>query len=360
MKAESSLLKRHPVKTTALLLLLFFVFAEIALRIAFAIKHYPVGTMAPSWLAFKPVDSLEIWNSFFMDENGIYKANRHYWTQPGWNINSEGFRGREFISDTLSDAAASILFIGDSYTWGAHAHPPDSCFVDLLDDGQSFICYNAGIPGTDPAQYAKVAEMYIPRLKPEFTLVMLYLGNDLMDSVRPIVPNQNLYWQTTAGWLPVFYKGRKFSSAHESYRYVTDKFSPHSFLEKAFLKTAIGTAVLTFPLRWEEYADWHRKKSSNVTNDYLKKIKSVCDENNSAFRVFIIPREADLKSDFYKNPLQYIIREYPALVSGLEDDLFVFPFYKKHLYPQPDGHLNNAGHAYAAEFISKQLRMTKY
>src|SRR6185503_15897694 len=133
---------------------------EVALRIAFAVKGYPVGMLAPSWLAFKPVDSLQVWNSFYMDENGIYRAGRDYWnqqSQSAWKINSEGFRGREFIPDTLNDSATSLLFIGDSYTWGAHATPPDSCFVDLLSRDKSFICYNAGVPGTDPAQYLQVA-----------------------------------------------------------------------------------------------------------------------------------------------------------------------------------------------------------
>lgn len=351
---KSSLLKRHPVKTVALLFFLLAVFLEVALRIVFAVKDYPVGALAPSWLAFKPVDSLQVWDSFYMDENGIYKAGRDYWNQDAhreWTINSEGFRGREFIPDSLNDSAISLLLIGDSYTWGAHAEPPDRCFADLLDKDEKFICYNAGIPGTDPAQYAQVAKTYVPRLKPEYTLVILYLGNDLMDSVRPIVSHKNIYYQTTAGWLPVSYKGRHFASARESYEYVTNKFSPHSLWENIILKTAIGTAALTFPLRMEEYAEWRKRKNSSVTNDYLKEILAVCRKNNSSFRIFIIPREADLKKEFYRNPLNYISRHYPKVISGLESRSFVFPFKKEHLYPQPDGHLNNAGHAFAADFI---------
>jgi len=359
LKPESSLARRHPVKTFALLLLLLLVFAEVVFRIAFAVKGYPVGTLAPSWLAFQPVDSLEVWNSFYMDENGIYKASRDYWSQPGWNINSEGFRGREFVPDTL-DGSTSLLFIGDSYTWGAHATPPDSCFVDLLERDSLFICYNAGMPGTDPAQYLQVAKIYIPRLHPAFTLVMVYLGNDLMDSVRTIVPNENIYWQTSAGWLPVAYKGRHFQSAREAYAYVVDKYSAHTLLEKMLLKTALGTAALSFPLRMEEYADWNRKKNSTVTNRYLKQIQEVCRQHNSELFIFIIPREADLKKEFYKNPRQYVIKNYPALLSGLENITYVFPFRKEHLYPQPDGHLNNAGHEFAATLIRDALRMTDY
>jgi len=342
----------------ALLLLLFFSLLEIALRIAFAMKEYPVGTLAPAWLAFKPVDSLEVWDSFYMDENGIYKAGKDYWNndfRKAWRINSEGFRGREFIPDSTGDQAISLLFIGDSYTWGAHAKPPDSCFVDLLDRGGTIRCYNAGIPGTDPAQYAQVAKVYIPRLKPDYTLVILYLGNDLMDSVRPIIPHKNIYYQTTAGWLPVSYKGSHFESAKESYEYVTNKYSPHTWWEKVFVKTAIGTAALTFPLRMEEYADWKKKKHSSVTNDYLKEILSDCRQNNSVLRVFIIPREADLKKELYKNPLHYISLHYPELTKGLEDICYVFPFRKEHLYPLPDGHLNNEGHVFAADFIRESL-----
>ncbi len=355
---EGSLIKRHPVKTVALLLLLLIALLEVALRIAFAVKAYPVGTLAPAWLAFKPVDSLQVWDSFYMDENGVYKANRDYWNQNvhrQWKINPEGFRGREFVADTLNDSVISVFFIGDSYTWGAHADPPDSCFVDLLDKEGKFICYNAGIPGTDPAQYAQVAKIYVPHLKPAYTLVMLYLGNDLMDSVRPIVPRKNIYYQTTAGWLPVSYKERHFASARESYQYVTHKFSPHSLWEKLILKTATGTAALTFPLRLEEYRDWQKRKNSSVTNDYLKEILAVCKQNNSALRLFIIPRDADLKKEFYKNPLHYISQHYPEVTKGLENICHVIPFREEHLCPQPDGHLNNAGHRFAADFICKNL-----
>ena len=348
---ESNLFKRHPLKAITLLLLLFFGFVEIALHILFAFKAYPVGTLAPSWFAFKPVDSLEVWESFYTDENGIYKANLDYWIQPEWKVNSEGFRGREFIPDTLNDSAATLLFIGDSYTWGAHAKPPDSCFVNLLEEDRKYVCYNAGIPGTDPAQYAEVARLYVPRLNPKVTLVMLYLGNDLMDSGRAITPFKNIYYQTSAGWLPVTYKGHNFSSARESYQYVMHKFSPQSFLESVFLKTATGTAVLTFPLRMEEYIDWYRKKNSPVTNDYLKQIKTICERYNSSYHIFIIPREADLDKQFYENPVNSISNNYPTLSKGLEESIYVIPFRKEHLYPQPDGHLNNAGHAFAAKFI---------
>ncbi|HXH20201.1 MAG TPA: SGNH/GDSL hydrolase family protein [Chitinophagales bacterium] len=355
MHSKAGAVKKHPIASIALLVFVLFLFTEVSLRVVFAFKDYPVGKLAPSWLAFKPIDSLEVWASFYMDENGIYKANCDYWSQPQWNINSEGFRGREFIPDTQNDSSVALLFVGDSFTWGAHATPPDSCFVDLLEREPHLVCYNAGIPGADPAQYAQVARVYVPRLRPDYTLVMLYLGNDLMDTARTIIPGKNIYYQTSAGWLPVSYKGKHFVSAHEAYNFVVNKYSPHSMTERIILKTAIGTALLSLPLRLQEYAEWNRKKNSSVTNDYLRQIQRICGVNDSRLLIFIIPREEDLNNKFYDDPQAYIRRHYPALTQGLAGSIFVIPFRREHLYPLPDGHLNNAGHAFAARFIMAKL-----
>lgn len=350
------MLKRHPIKTVLLLAVLFFALAEGSVRVVFAIKDYPVGTLAPAWLAFKQVDSLEVWQSFYMDSNGIYKANPEYWRhQPAWNVNAEGFRGRAFVPDTLNDTALTVLFIGDSYTWGAHAKPPDSCFVDLIDRQQPFVCYNAGIPGTDPAQYLQVAKVYLPRLHPRFTVVILFLGNDLMETPRIITPYENIYYQTSAGWLPVNYQGHHFATAQESYNFIKDKFLPSSALQHLLLKTAAGTAVLSLPLRLKELSHWKKLKSSSVTRAYLQQIQAVCRQHDSRLLIFLIPADADLQDEFYQDPMGYINSRYAAVIDRVKDVIRVLPFRKAHLYPLPDGHLNNAGHAFAAEIIKKEI-----
>lgn len=348
--------QKHLLRNFLLLGLLLLVFAEGSLRVLFWVKNYPVGKLAPAWLAFEPVDTLIEQQSFFTDEHGIYKMKRDFWEQQQYLVNPDNFRGRDFIPDTLNTSEKSVLFIGDSFVWGFHAEPIDSCFADLLDDDTQVTCYNAGIPGTDPAQYAAVAERYVPLLQPDVVCVAIYLANDLMNEPRAVVPNQALWYQTNAGWLPAFYKGIEFSSAQESYNYIMDKYTPKTFWKKAVLKTAIGTAILSLPLRMAEYAEWQTRKTGIITNAYLKQIKAMSDNHQARLLIFIIPAvQTDLTEEFFKDPNVYMKKEYPELTQGLEQETFVLPVKREHYYAPPDGHFNNAGHKTAAEFIRTLL-----
>lgn len=347
------ILKQKPVlRNTLVLLLLLLSFAEITTRIVFAWKNYPVGKLAPTWMALTDVDSLVTQQSCFTDSRGIYKLKKTYWAQQNIHINNENFRGRDFSEDTLHPAALSLLFIGDSFVWGAHATPIDSCFVDLLDSDTTLVCYNAGVPGTDPAQYAAVAERYVPRVKPDITVVCIYLANDMMGEKRQLAPNEELWYQTNAGWLPAFYKGKHFASAQEAYNYVTNKYAANTVLKKLLLKSALGTALLSLPLRLEEYTEWRQKRKSPVTNEYLREIQSVCSKYNSRFAAVIIPSaQTDLTKDFSHDASAYVRKQYPALTHGIENSCFILPAKKEMYYAPPDGHLNNSGHRFAAEYI---------
>lgn len=348
--------RKHTVRNTLALLLLLLLFTEGVLRIVFSVKDYPVGRVAPVWMAFAPVDSLILQQSCFTDSQGICKLKRDFWELQGHRINNENFRGRDFFADTLRNSALSVLFIGDSFVWGAHASPLDSCFVDALDRDEKFICYNAGVPGTDPAQYAAVAARYVPQMQPDITIVCVYLANDLMSEKREIIPNEELWYQTNAGWLPVNYKGKHFASAQESYGYVTAKYAANALWKKLLLKSAIGTAVLSLPFRMEEYSEWNEKRKSPVTNAYLREIQAVCVKENSRFAVLILPAvQTDLTNDFFADAPAYIRQHYPALMNGIENSCFILPAKKEMYYAPPDGHLNNSGHRFAAAFIRSAI-----
>lgn len=347
---KNSLFKRHPVKAVVWMILLIFLLSELTLRLAFAIKGYQVGTMIPSWYGFDPVDSLVEQKQFYTDESGIYKAYRPYWEDYGYYINQDGFRGREF--KTHDSGSLKLLHIGDSFTWGSHAKPIDSCFVDLLDQDSRFTSYNTGIPGTDPAQYLLVAETYIPRLKPDFVLVYFYLANDLMDEYREIKPDVDLYYQTNAGWLPAFYKDEYFSSPKESYRFIESRYVIKGSFNKLMARTAVGTFALSLPLRIEEYTTWKKKVKGNIPNHYLKKIKTMADEHGTRLLIFVIPSSyADLNKEFEANRKAYVLHNYPNLFRGLEENTFIFPVKPEHYHEMPDGHFNNSGHRVASEFI---------
>jgi hypothetical protein len=308
----------------------------------------------PAWLDFHKVDTLIVEQQFFTDTDGIYKAIPSYWEKQKMYINSHSFRGNEFFKDT-SDAITTILLIGDSFTWGAYAQPIDSSFADLL-NSQDTIVFNSGIPGADPAQYAAVAEKLISKLHPDITIVMLYLGNDIMERPRKILPNKNLYYQTNVGWLSAFHEDRYFSSAEESWEFARKKYSPANNTVGLFLKTATGTAIISFPLRWEEYRSFQKAKKSGVTNEYLRQIKTLCENYNSRYFVFVIPSlHSDLKRNFFKDPVEYVQKKYPKLLNGIENETTIFRFQPQHYWPLPDEHLNNAGHKQASRFIRKKI-----
>ena len=333
---------------------LLIVISEVILRGFFFIKKIEVGSLKPNWSAFQPVDSLENNPQFFTDSIGLYKAVSDYWEVQQVEINEEGFRGRSFKEERDSNKT-QILFIGDSFTWGAKAEPLSECFVDLLNKNMEWQCYNAGIPGTDPAQYLALAQKYIPALQPDVVVVNLYLANDLMEDYREIIPNQDLYYQTNAGWLPAYYENKYFSTARESYDFATNRYVVKGAV-KWFAKSAIGTAILSFPLRLKEYQTWQRKKKGIVTNSYLKKIDSLCVAQDVPLEIFIIPAaHQDLSTEFREHPELAIQEAYNHLMDNLKHTMFVLPMKKHHYLPLPDGHFNNEGHRFAAELMEAEI-----
>jgi hypothetical protein len=168
---------QHPWLSNLTILLittvLTFCAAEVALRLNGKIPGY---VPRYSNRAFKPVNQLKVHESFITDGEGVFKANPNYEWSEEYQINSDGFRGIEFKQ--YDTAGTKILFLGDSLTWGASANPITNCFVDIV-RRCGYLTFNTGIPGTDPNQYAYLAEKYVPLLKPYIFAVMFYLGNDL-------------------------------------------------------------------------------------------------------------------------------------------------------------------------------------
>ena len=102
-------------------------------------------------------------------------------------INQDGFRGNDF--KYVQTQATKIFLAGDSFTWGATAEPVTNSFASLLQAAGYYI-YNAGIPGTGPAQYQQLVEKYVPLLKPDAVAVCLYAGNDLKPYPDPLHPGK--------------------------------------------------------------------------------------------------------------------------------------------------------------------------
>ena len=303
-------------------------------------------------------EKLVVYNSFYTDGDGIFKAN------PGFDfnnsdifegefrINSDGFRGNEF--KYIETPTPRVLLLGDSFTWGAKALPINNCFADLLQEAGYYI-YNSGIPAVDPLQYARIAEKYIPLLKPDVAAVCLYLGNDIKAYPHPSEPNRTIRYTTNMGMLIGYDdNGRFFNNANEAFQYLKKRKCGHcSNLWDYFIyKTVLGKAVHNIlNLRKSDYRK--RYKPKLWVTGALKRIQIVCNETGTRFLLFIIP--VAKRNERKWNSLEgnkHVLKDFEYF---LPDNLESADYCKA-----PNDHFNNRGHRKFADFMIKVLTEKGY
>ena len=96
-----------------------------------------------------------------------------------------GFRNREV------PARASIVAIGDSFTYGVNA-PREGSWPQQLSGLLGESVYNMGLGGFGPLQYLQLAQVTAKPLNPRLWVVGFYFGNDLMDAYY--VAHGTPYW----------------------------------------------------------------------------------------------------------------------------------------------------------------------
>lgn len=334
--------------------------AELILRLFGFIPGY-IGAMDGQYLDLKKVDHLESYNWFKTDSLGIWKANPDtVFYAKEIQINPQGFRGQEF--KFIDTNVTKVLLIGDSFTWGGNADPITNSFSDLLAK-KDFLVYNSGIPGADPNQYAKIAERYIPELKPDKVVVVFYLENDVMYYKWENGPNQPRYHITNAGWLNPFVDGDYLGDAHQTWEYYWRRFSIPVKNGNTFnvlsSKTVLGTWFWMFLVKkgWiEEGFDpdviqrrrdlESRWRKEPVSKDYLDKIESLSADNGAQFFLVLVRTHTRLGENLDQT------------LPGLFGDLKVCEcksIAREDYHEWPDGHFNNAGHQKMAECLGEWL-----
>jgi hypothetical protein len=335
----------------SLIVVLLILAAECYLRIS----GYAPGDLRPAWSNFKPVDSLVVYNDFIVDSSGILVANKERFRklQLRESLNKQGFRTTEFDQDTASN---KIMLIGDSFTWGLSANPIDSCFADLLPLLVYRPVVNTGIPIADPAQYEAIAARYITVIKPQMVVVMFYLGNDIMQKPRPIIPLQPFYYYTNAGALMADDGDVHLKSAQEAYQYYTrEKFfilHPANIGEWLVSKSALLSRVYSLRYRWDEKKRAeHAIEDMTVTQRYLYHIVDICRKNKCRLKIVLIPelKEAGRNKSFFEKRYKGFFRD-----SVLAPVTYIPEHIPAAYYvPNPDGHLNNAGHNFYAHELAR-------
>jgi len=301
-------------------------------------------------------ENLIVFNAFYTDSEGIFKANPEFDFNSledyrGVSINSNGFRGNEFKH--VESDNTRLLLIGDSFTWGLTAVPISHSFADLIQSAGYYI-YNAGIPGTDPLQYAKVAAKYISLIKPDIVAVCLFLGNDFRPCPHPVIPNRNLYYLTNLGWIRGYDDGREyFKNAVEAFEYLNKKKCGRcdNIIDYLMYKTVVG-GVLYNGLHKAS----HLKSSKNPdwVIDSLNEIKKISEINKSEFLIFLIPillRNKGNCSCHLRKGLRFPIDLKYYCPGNFTSSDYCSP---------PDGHFNNMGHRKFADFMIGVLKAMGY
>jgi len=275
-------------------------------------------------------------------------------------INTDGYRSIEFKD--YHTKKKKILLLGDSFTWGLSANPLTGCFADII-TSKGNVCFNTGIVGADPAQYAAVAEKYIPKLKPDVVIINFYMGNDIFWYKRKPKPFQLPFYSTNAGWLMAYPDCEYLEDFHDAYEYAKGDVIIPDIDKKPVnwlcAQTVIGSKAWFFLKKFglvkpraDKYMDyWQRNKvqyyKQPVSEYFIKRIKNACDSNGAKMLLVVIP---DMK---YANPRisnlkpQDVFKETKFYVP---DNLLPDDFNNV-----PDGHLNNAGHKKYAEFLLKKI-----
>jgi hypothetical protein len=353
---------RHPRKFLLLVnligMLVLLAISEVALR---SWGFHP-GYLEMGWMDFQPLErgaKLEVRYDFYTDSLGIFKAsNKPDVHGPGYFVNSMGFRGPEF--EPQDSSRKKVMLIGDSFTWGATARPIDSAYADRI-RRPDWQVMNFGIPGADPDQYERIAEIYIPQMKPDVVCLFFYMANDVMHLPQHVGPFQNRYHLTNVGWLNPFIDGVYIGDAQATYDYCAERLTipPTNLLNRLCALTCVGTLAWRALLRLHVVGEHHAaplqaaidaaqklRVLGPYANPHLQKVQALCTAHNIPFRLYLIPTHNDIHAPTAK--------ENETLFQGLEVqycDQFLLEDYNE----RPDGHFNNQGHRKMSQYVSAQL-----
>ncbi len=336
---------------------LFIAVSLILIEVALRYIGYQPGDMKPKWLNFHPVDSLYLVHDYYTNNDGLLVADSIHWAKQNIHINEGGFRSPDFSK--LDSTKKKILLIGDSFTWGMSACPvTDNCFVDLVRNETNFEVINTGIPAADPVQYSLLAQKYIPKLKPDYVMVMFFTGNDIMKQDREVIPNEPFYYYTNAGAILADMDGIHFKNAQAAYNYfVNDKYylhQPKNIFEKAVANSSLLSRLYSVRFRIEEKLEYQGMiKNTSITKKYLKQIKNIAEQNHVPFKLVLIPeiKEADMPLTNYKQKYSDLLSD-----TSLQNDWLVPQNSKNYFNDYPDAHLNNAGHHFYASYLKDFLK----
>lgn len=294
--------------------------------------------------------------------------------------------------------ATDILAIGDSMTYGVMAKSYEAWPAALAGE-TGLDVYNAGLGGYGPLHYLHILKTRAPELSPKAVLVMVYPGNDFLDSYN--LAHSNETWadyrvsatapevdaaaliETQAAPTSLSRKLRQWLAERSVfYRLATQNALFDGVRQREALESSdaavvfehLGASMLLKPanrLGFADLADPRLDEGRAIAARALDEIAAFCAEQGIGLHVVVMPVREHL---FYKlNPKAFEdVPEMAALdaaLTALETELeatltaaginhtdlgpvLLEALATERVYPATDGHPNAAGYAVVARHLA--------
>jgi hypothetical protein len=336
-----------------LVLLISFVFGEVALRL--------VHRVYPTFVYYD-----DSYNRFRGKPGSEFR---------GYPLNELGFNDVTFERE--KGDRFRIVALGDSFAFGFVPYPDNylTLLEHVLGRGHTPVdVLNMGIPRTGPVEQLALLLREGLSFDPDLVLISFFVGNDFLDVRRAIRKDKSLADRSYVLSLlryAVMVRPRVEPSQIYGQREYQD--GAPTFGERAFLEIVARRAVV-FRTDWAEFSE-----AFDLTVATLQEIRRVCDQHGVDLSVVLIPEEVQLDPTLQESLIAGFAQyrrentdfERPNRLLGQRlrelgfDVLDLYPPFaegttSQRLYKPRDTHWNIAGNRLAAREIGRHLVETRF
>lgn len=276
---------------------------------------------------------------YITDANGFLVANH---ARDPDVINVWGYRSPSF--NEPKRGRTTLMFLGDSFTWGDYAEPHSEAFPSVVRRA-GYQVHNLGIGGVGVRQYRAEAELYVPQLKPDVVCVMFYPGNDF-EYEPPIRPGFPRYYPTDVALLPALTDEGEPIPLTESIATFYGHYGPGplawvrrqmSGSALFMLASRVGRPEATFETR------------VHAAREELRAIRKCAEENGARLLLFVLwVRDGTSAPECNTENTVRLLSEFsPIAVPEQPEDCYP---------PWPEYHYNTEGHGRVGAFIIEELK----
>ncbi len=278
-------------------------------------------------------------------------------------VNNKGYHDKENFNELPIDTnLLRILFVGDSFTWGASADV-DSSYVDVFKrefkNSMPCVVWNTGIPATGTNHALFVTKKFLPLQKSNYVILRFFCGNDFSDN---LIPFDRLVFTNKASCFDMYKFDDKVHtipvSIKEAFKKATGSapLKELNFIQKILIRSRALTFLTEVKERlFNKINGFNKKKVQleyEVTKDYLKELNDYVKKNNAELIVLLIPDQTDVKKqgNYYlkaKRIFEDLAIKYFEVISLLSQQNYILTKY--------DGHWNNSGHFITGHALSTYL-----